>query len=1065
MRIIITVLTILHELCQVAAVPGDCTPLETHKLDDFDPRTVYSANQELATHQPPRRVPGDFRAHRPLPTHHFATTELKKNPSPMILWPYMSTMKADGIVYDAFEFKRFMDPERTIYADGQSLWEEGRPWHRLLELGTNMFQKISGPDGNPLGNFDGQSGVKVGIAGSGEPELQDYGDLFANFIYTGGQGFMEVPLVRGSILLTHIFKNADPLITPYCLDNINGESHTFDCPHEPASSDGGSGYLSATCPGSVLEITLHNTRPIHDVTLVQWAANTADVYSGSHGMHTCTTSQCRLADGGKTVHISVPNASGQMSFAINYIGHYLLPPDWVNHPQQVSCGSGKRDVLDHHRRAVQDINMHATCDSNKNVEIRVDLAGNYINETDWVQYAIEGSSIWAHPPPMRNCDPSHCTRQGNVVTIKYHSQHAHIKLAINIVGVTTLPWSYWIDNPFYLVCGTGQVVNYGGSGTVTVTSHTNPPTTTSTSTSQPTQTAATEPVAHTTVHNPAPTGVPLGPNKKFILEMNEQGKDLPNQTRKFVLYFSEEVSPHVHGNSLTFSPISGGAYTGIMQLAYLGSGVRGDYSNGTMMDRYAGVYSYKPSTSFCVSESTSRAHAVFDWRPNNQHAASPTAELLMLLMPHHSYLMKSMFGGRMVKTVFGFDALEESVWDLSMDLPRAAMTPDPTALSSLGAHQRQDILSAVERDAANQNLAAICGQADSYNVGKAIGMAARLASISRAFGTNHHTAIDTDIRNCLEKWLRIQDTLSDKWKFHYDTVWGGLFLRATDGDLNFGVDYGFPYYNDHHFHLGYFIYALAYYAKFNPQWGQANKHRIYLLVRDVSNLSPSDEFFPVARHKDMYTGFSWASGIVPGTRQEESASEGLNCYHGVAALGEALNDKRLQHVGQVMLAMELMSVREYWQVREHNRPHFPPVIQDTGVVGMVAEDSFYVYTLNWPCDPNRFPMRHACLVGIQVIPITSVSKYWVDKEWAASIEHSCTSAIHPEREPSYSIADHTERSRNLSTGWAAFCYAAMAPLDAIHQAEAANYLKDKRPQELVGGTGVASTLLFIFAST
>jgi len=64
-------------------------------------------------------------------------------------------MDTSGIVYDAFEFKRFVDSERTIYADGQSLWEEGKPWHRLLDMGTNMFQKISGPDGNPLGNFNG----------------------------------------------------------------------------------------------------------------------------------------------------------------------------------------------------------------------------------------------------------------------------------------------------------------------------------------------------------------------------------------------------------------------------------------------------------------------------------------------------------------------------------------------------------------------------------------------------------------------------------------------------------------------------------------------------------------------------------------------------------------------------------------------------------------------------------------------------------------------------------------------------------------------------------------------
>ena len=45
----------------------------------------------------------------------------------------------------------------------------------------------------------------------------------------------------------------------------------------------------------------------------------------------------------------------------------------------------------------------------------------------------------------------------------------------------------------------------------------------------------------------------------------------------------------------------------------------------------------------------------------------------------------------------------------------------------------------------------------------------------------------------------------------------------------------------------------------------------------------------------------------------------------------------------------------------------------------MTEPDFYAYTLNWPCDPNIFPQRHACLVGIQVIPITAVSKYWVDQ--------------------------------------------------------------------------------------
>jgi endoglucanase Acf2 len=44
----------------------------------------------------------------------------------------------------------------------------------------------------------------------------------------------------------------------------------------------------------------------------------------------------------------------------------------------------------------------------------------------------------------------------------------------------------------------------------------------------------------------------------------------------------------------------------------------------------------------------------------------------------------------------------------------------------------------------------------------------------------------------------------------------------------------------------------------------------------VGNPSYKDKYFPVVRQKDIYMGFSWATGIVPGTRQEESSSEVLS---------------------------------------------------------------------------------------------------------------------------------------------------------------------------------------------
>jgi hypothetical protein len=66
-------------------------------------------------------------------------------------------------------------------------------------------------------------------------------------------------------------------------------------------------------------------------------------------------------------------------------------------------------------------------------------------------------------------------------------------------------------------------------------------------------------------------------------------------------------------------------------------------------------------------------------------------------------------------------------------------------------------------------------------------------------------------------------------------------------------------------------------------------------------------------------------------------------YPALAALGDAFNDPHLKHTGQVLLAMEIASVREYWHVRDHNYHHFPPLIQKFGAVGMIAEQSFYMF--------------------------------------------------------------------------------------------------------------------------
>ncbi|KAI8483573.1 hypothetical protein Bbelb_386660, partial [Branchiostoma belcheri] len=390
--------------------------------------------------------------------------------------------------------------------------------------------------------------------------------------------------------------------------------------------------------------------------------------------------------------------------------------------------------------------------------------------------------------------------------------------------------------------------------------------------------------------------------------------------------------------------------------------------------------------------------------------------------------------GTLVSTPFTFKGYVGDEWLMEEPLPPAGMDPDPVAVSQIrnDPAKLQVILDAIQTDSSSVSLDNVCTQSNSYGVGKDIAMVTRLASISRAFETHHYHQLDEKIRRCLEKWLRIDDSLSAANKLEYDPVWGGLFIGSSDRN-NFDphANFGFPMYSDHHFHLGYFLYALGYYVKYHNHWAHHgdNMARIVSVARDVGNPSSLDPHFPVVRHKDWYLGMSWATGIVGGARQAESSTEAINCYHGLAALGEALGDDTMKHVGQLTLATEIRSVRHYWHVRNYNRHIFPEYIKTYGTIGQFAEDAIFYYTLNWPCWPYEFPMRHACLVGIQVIPIISVSNLYMDQEWGRSVQNVCNWAVNPWSAPGAGDVDPAIL-QPVQKGWGAFCHAAASKADA-----------------------------------
>jgi len=159
---------------------------------------------------------------------------------------------------------------------------------------------------------------------------------------------------------------------------------------------------------------------------------------------------------------------------------------------------------------------------------------------------------------------------------------------------------------------------------------------------------------------------------------------------------------------------------------------------------------------------------------------------------------------------------------------------------------------------------------DPYGFGKEIGRMARLALIADNLGIADARQIAIlNLENSLSSWLlgANPDALV------YDRTYGGVVTTRGLSDIN--ADYGSGWYADHHFHYGYFVYAFAVLAKLDVPYWDARKTIMELLVRDICTYDPNDADFPFARHKDMYDGHSWASGLTQQSngKGQESSSE------------------------------------------------------------------------------------------------------------------------------------------------------------------------------------------------
>ncbi|KAL3940620.1 MAG: hypothetical protein SGBAC_004876 [Bacillariaceae sp.] len=475
-----------------------------------------------------------------------------------------------------------------------------------------------------------------------------------------------------------------------------------------------------------------------------------------------------------------------------------------------------------------------------------------------------------------------------------------------------------------------------------------------------------------------------------------------------------------------------------------------------LIEQSSSVFPTSPAVhiEYPSSESENKtSHLKFDWKPDSAHD-SDMEELIMFAMPHHQE--KMLAGGQVtrhcVTTFHGKTCLVKgSKWSLAEDVSQTqsfvARRPPVASAIELLAESVSDDLEQELSDNIHR------GAADTYFSGKILSRVARTIVIASelrelAEGEDLESKYDVDneylessivaaskvhlpspkkiknalkgLKECVQVWLDKPEA-----PYVYDESWGGLVNcgcrykgKGSHGHcknkfpdcpalVDVNEDFGNGYYNDHHFHYGYHVYAAAVVAKYDPEWALLYFDKILLYIRDYANPWMNDEFFTPFRQKDWWMGSSWASGIVSGEnsphgRNEESSSEAIAAYESMALFGHVMTDimkekdparlekaQLVRDAGELLTKTELDATNRYWHVwssKTHQNTY--PKGYSQPVVGMLYDTMASFQTWFSPLPLVSY--------GIQLMPFTAVGELRDDPEWAATLypiyEESCTEA-------------------------------------------------------------------------
>jgi endo-1,3(4)-beta-glucanase len=444
-----------------------------------------------------------------------------------------------------------------------------------------------------------------------------------------------------------------------------------------------------------------------------------------------------------------------------------------------------------------------------------------------------------------------------------------------------------------------------------------------------------------------------------------------NNGQRWLVWASEIISFRKDGDRLVAaSPFHG----------HIRAALVTDSAAETVFDKHARAIPVGGEVSATIE--TGIAHVRFHWKSEGE------GPLLIAALPHHQPRLQGAMAQPIEWTTLRGTArgVSGETWELDYPLPAIEWTaPRPIAAGRRAAVER-----ALESDRSWRPDPKTAGE-DPYFGGKQLAKLGRLALIAEELGRAEIAAeLRSALKPLVESWL----TGANANPLVYDETYGGLVVTSAIGDR--GAGFGQGWYNDHHFHYGYLVYAAAVVAKGDPAFAAKHREALLAVVRDIVNPSRADPHFAVFRHLDWYAGHSWAAGLFEfgDNRNQESTSEAVNAWYAVHLLGLALGDTNLADLGAITTAVEIASTQEYWQVKP-SRNIYPAPFRDYGVVGILWSTKVDIATF--------FGANPEFIFGIQMLPFTPITEALLDPVWIREIDAKLSAA-----------------AANAGPGWAGF---------------------------------------------